>query len=60
MEEFDEFMKDLEGLYADNKEVKEFTVIEKWDDGLPKIFYVVQKLSGMSERDMVGTFIKSP
>ena len=53
-------MIDVEKNHRDQPEVKEFVILDRWNDGLPKLMYISQKLSGMTERDMVMSFAKSP
>ena len=40
MNDFDLFLTDIEALYQDKPEIKEFTILEKWDDGMPKVMYI--------------------
>jgi len=51
METFKKFMLNIEKSTMENKQIKEFKVIERFEDGLPKIMYSRAKLPMMTDRD---------
>mmetsp|Transcript_11011 Transcript_11011/g.16702 ORF Transcript_11011/g.16702 Transcript_11011/m.16702 type:complete len:244 (-) Transcript_11011:15-746(-) len=51
IEAFREFMKNIEQETMKNKQIKEFKVIERFEDGTPKIMYSRAKMPMMTDRD---------
>jgi len=50
---FDRFLMNIEKNSSMMKHVKELKVLERHEDGCPKLYYSRSKMTGMSEREAI-------